>query len=115
MPRVKRGTISLKRRKKVLAQAKGWRFGRSTKEREAIVGILHAGVHAFNHRRDKKGNARALWQTKISAGVKPFELSYSKFMGLLKKKNIELDRKILAGLAETNSETFAKVVEEAKK
>lgn len=115
MPRVKGGVTALKRRKKVLSQAKGWRFGRSTKEREAITGILHAGVHAFDHRRDKKGDFRRLWQTRISAGVRPLGLSYSKFIDLLKKKNIELDRKILSGLAQDNPDTFAKVVEEVKK
>jgi large subunit ribosomal protein L20 len=115
MPRVKRGTISNKHRKSVLKAAKGYRFGRSTKEREAKVAILKAGVHAFAHRRDKKNDFRRLWNIKINAAVRPYGLSYSKFIDLLKKNNVELDRKILAGLAEYEPETFKRVVESVQK
>ena len=80
MPRVKRGTIGAKRRKNILKQVKGFRFGRSTKEREASTALLHAGVHAFTGRRDKKGDFRTLWQIKINAGVRPLGLSYSVFI-----------------------------------
>ncbi len=114
MPRVKRGTISNKHRKSTLKKTKGYRFGRSTKEREAKVAILKAGVHAFAHRRDKKNDFRRLWNIKIGAGLKPLELSYSKFIGLLKKNNIDLDRKILAGLAQHDPEVFAQVVAAVK-
>jgi large subunit ribosomal protein L20 len=55
-----------------------------------------------------------LWQIKLNAAVRPFELSYSRFIDLLKKKNIELDRKVLAGLAENNPAIFAKIVEKVK-
>jgi len=114
MTRVKRGTISMKRRRNVLSQAKGYRYGRGSKERQAKEAILHAGNHAFAHRRDKKNDFRRLWQIKINAAVRPFGISYSKFIGALKKKNIGLDRKILADLAQNNPEAFEKVVEEAK-
>lgn len=114
MTRVKRGTISLKRRKNVLKQTKGYRHARSSKERAAREAIVHAGAYAFAHRRDKKSDFRRLWQTKIGAAVKPMGLSYSKFMGALKKKSIEIDRKILADLAEHNPDTFARIVEEVK-
>ena len=114
MTRVKRGTTALKRRKNVLKQTKGYRHARSGKERAAREAIMHAGKHAFAHRRDKKNDFRRLWQTKIGAAVKPMGLSYSRFMGALKKKNIALDRKILAGLAEHNPDIFARVVEEAR-
>lgn len=114
MPRVKRGVISNKTRKNTLKRTKGYRFGRSTKEREAKVAIVKAGVYAFAHRRDKKNDFRRLWNVRISAAVKKFDLSYSKFIGALKKKNIELDRKVMADMAKNNPDTFAKIVTEAK-
>lgn len=114
MPRVKRGTTSVKTRKNTLKRTKGYRFGRHTKEREAKVAIAKAGVHAFAHRRDKKNDFRRLWNIKIGAAVKNFDLSYSKFIGALKQKGIALDRKILATLAKDNPEVFAKIVETVK-
>ena len=114
MPRVKRGTISNKHRRKVLGAAKGYRFGRSNKEREAKVAILHAGVHAFAHRRDKKNDFRRLWNIKINAAAREQGLSYSKFIDLLKKNQIELDRKILANLAEHEPASFKRVIEALK-
>lgn len=114
MTRIKRGTISAKRRRNVLAQAKGYRFGRSKKEIEASVAITHAGAHAFAHRRDKKTDFRRLFTTKINAALRPLGMSYSKFIGTLKKKNVIIDRKILATLAEHNPETFANIVKEVK-
>ena len=114
MTRVKRGTISLKRRRNTLKDAKGYRFGRSKKEREAKTAILKAGVHAFAHRRDKKNDFRKLWNVKISAGLRPFEISYSRFIDMLKKKNIALNRKMLAELAESEPQVFEKLVAEVK-
>ncbi|MEK7134332.1 MAG: 50S ribosomal protein L20 [Patescibacteria group bacterium] len=114
MTRVKRGTTALKRRRNVLKQTKGYRHARSGKERAAREAIVHAGAHAFAHRRDKKSDFRRLWQVKINAAIRPMGLSYSKFMGALKKKNIGIDRKILADLAEHNPDTFARVVAEVK-
>jgi len=114
MPRVKRGTTSLKRRRKILRAAKGFRFGRSKKERQAREALLHAGAHAFAHRRDKKSDFRRLWQIKINAAVRPLGLSYSRLMGLLKKSKIELDRKILADLAEHEPAVFAQIVKMVK-
>ena len=114
MPRVKRGKTKLKRRKKVLSQAKGYRFGRSKKEKEAKQAITRAGEHAFKHRRVKKRIARRNWNISISAGAKNLGISYSTLMGSLKKKNILIDRKILAELAEREPETFKRVVEKIK-
>lgn len=105
----------MKRRRKVLAKAKGYRFGRSKKERQAKEAIIHAGVHAFNHRRDKKGDFRRLWQVKINAATRQLDTSYSKFINSLKQSKIGLDRKILADLAENNPETFRRVFEKAAK
>ena len=100
----------MKRRRNVLAQVKGYRFGRSKKERQAHEAIVHAGSHAFAHRRDKKADARRLWQIKINAALRPLGFSYSKFMGAMKKKNIALDRKVLAYLAEHNPSAFERIV-----
>ena len=115
MTRVKRGTISLKRRKNVLKMTKGYRFGRSTKERQAHEAISHAGAYAFAHRRDKKGAARALWQVKINAAVRSLGGTYSKFAGALKKANIGIDRKVLAGMAQTSPESFKRIYDRAMK
>ena len=87
MSRVKRGTIKNKSRKNTLAQVKGYRFGRSTKKKMATEAIAHAGTHAFAHRRDKKSNFRRLWNIKINAEVRKYELSYSRFIDALNKKD----------------------------
>src|SRR5882757_2162866 len=113
MTRVKKGVNALKSRKNILRKVKGYRFGRSTKERQATEAIFHAGASAFAHRKDKKGDARRLWNVKISYAAKPLGISYSKLMGSLKKKGLLIDRKILAGLVEENPETFKKIVEMA--
>ncbi|OGZ07144.1 MAG: 50S ribosomal protein L20 [Candidatus Lloydbacteria bacterium RIFCSPHIGHO2_02_FULL_50_13] len=112
MSRVKRGTTSNKRRRNVLKQAKGYRFGRSKKEIEAKIALRKAGVYAFAHRKDKKNDFRRMWQVKINAGLRPMGYSYSKFIGTALKKEILLDRKILATLAEFNPDTFARVAKE---
>ncbi len=109
MSRVKRGTISLKTRRNVLKQVKGYRFGRSTKEKQAREAIAHAGAHAFDHRKDKKCDFRRLWQIKINSAIRPLGSSYSKFIDALKKNKIALDRKILADLAENNKNVFEAV------
>ena len=110
MTRVKRGTISNKRRRNVLKQVKGYRFGRSKKERQAREAIAHAGVHAFAHRRDKKNDFRRLWQNRLGAAFKENGLSYSKAIGLLRKKNIILNRKMLSEIAEKFPVSFERIV-----
>lgn len=114
MTRVKGGVTALKHRRNVLKQAKGFRFGRGTKERQAREALFHAGNHAFAHRRKKKNDFRRMWQTQINAEVKQYGLSYSRFIDALHKKNIALDRKVLAELAEYHPEVFVKVVEKVK-
>lgn len=113
MTRVKKGVNALKYRRNLLKATKGYRFGRSKKERAAQEALFHAGSYAFAHRRDKKGDFRRLWNNRIGASTKALGHSYSKLMGALKKKNIILDRKILATLAKDNPETFKKVVDQA--
>lgn len=114
MTRVKRGTIANKRRKNILSQVKGYRFGRSTKERMAKDAIAHAGTYAFAHRRDKKNDKRKLWEVRINAAVRELGMSYSKFIGALKKTSIELDRKILSDLAATRPDTFKKIFDKVQ-
>jgi large subunit ribosomal protein L20 len=114
MTRVKKGVHALKRRRSVLKQTKGFRHGRSKKERQAKEAILHAGNYSFAHRRDKKSHNRTLWNIKINAGAREHGMSYSRFIDKLKKKNVLLDRKILADFAEHHPATFAKVLESIK-
>ena len=114
MSRVKKGTNALKFRKSLLKKTKGYRHGRSTKERMAWEAYVHAGKSAFAHRKDKKADYRALWNVRINAAVRPHGLSYSKFIHALKLKGIKLDRKILAGLAKDEPKAFERVVSQAK-
>jgi large subunit ribosomal protein L20 len=114
MTRVKKGVHALKRRRSVLKQTKGFRHGRSTKERMAKDALLHAGSYAFAHRKDKKSHNRKLWNIKINAGARELGMSYSKLIGALKKKNIELDRKILSDFAEHHPETFSRIITTVK-
>jgi large subunit ribosomal protein L20 len=113
MTRVKKGVHALKRRRSVLGQTKGFRHARSTKERQAKEALLHAGSYAFAHRKDKKSHNRKLWNIKINAASREHGMPYSKLINALKEKNILLDRKILADLAENNPSTFAKILEKA--
>jgi large subunit ribosomal protein L20 len=114
MSRVKRGTTSLKRRRKVLANAKGFRFGRSTKERDAKVALMHAGVYAFAHRKDKKSDFRGLWMVRLNAALRPLGWSFSKFIGAAKQKGFDLNRKVLSEIAQQSPEAFARIVEQVK-
>ena len=115
MARVKRGVSKNKRRKNVLAQTKGYRFGRKSKERAAKEAIRHAGIYAFRHRRAKKREFRNLWTLRINAAARPLGFSYSKFIGVLKKSGITLDRKSLSALAKDYPETFARVTQKLAK
>ena len=114
MSRVKRGTTSLKTRRNVLKKVKGYRFGRSNKERQAREAIAHAGNHAFAHRRQKKSDFRRLFTVKINAALRPLNISYSRFIHALKQKNITLDRKVLSQIAHEHPETFKRIVETTK-
>ncbi len=114
MPRVKRGTIHVKRRKNLLKKTKGYHWGRKKLVRLATTAVKKAGQHALRDRRKKKGNARALWQTKINAAVREHALNYSRFIDALKKAGSELDRKVLAELAEKHQETFANLIKSLK-
>lgn len=113
--RVKGGTVSRRKHKKVLAATKGMRDMRSKSVRRAKEALLKAGSNAYKDRKVKKRTFRSLWNIRIGAASRKFDLSYSKFMGALKAKNIALDRKVLAEIAAEHPATFEKIVEEAKK
>jgi large subunit ribosomal protein L20 len=115
MPRVKRGTIAHKHREKTLKYTKGFKWGRKSKERAAKEALLHAWVHAFRGRKEKKRTFRQLWNVKINAAARAEGMSYSAFIAALKKANIKIDRKILADLAEHEPEVFKKVLATVKK
>lgn len=115
MTRVKRGTTSLKRRRNVLRKTKGYKWGRKSKERAATEALLHAYTHSFNDRRKKKGDFRRLWNVKINAGSREYGISYSKFINMLSKADIKLNRKMLAELAENYPKAFRAVIKEASK
>jgi len=114
MTRVKKGVNALKSRRNILRKVKGYRHGRSSKERMANEAIMHAGTYSFAHRKDKKGDFRRLWQVRMSALLKENGVSYSKFIPMLKRANVALDRKILSELAQNHPETFKKVIELVK-
>lgn len=107
MPRVKRGKSHLKRRKNILKDTKGFRGGRKNLIKQAKVAVTKAGLHAAKDRRKKKGVNRRLWQVQLNAVLRgKYELTYSKFIALLTKHNVEINRKVLAELANTNPEVF---------
>jgi large subunit ribosomal protein L20 len=115
MARVKRGTTKLKHRKNVLKKTKGMRGNIRKKERQANEVLAHAGNHAFQHRKKKKGDFRALWTVRINAALKPHKLSYSVFMKAMKAKGFALNRKMLATLAKDEPEAFERIVKEVQK
>ena len=112
MPRVKRGTNHVKKRRKLYQKAKGYKWGRKNLIRLARTAVTKAGAHSYAHRKQKKREMRRLWNIRINAFLGKHDLSYSKFMNLLKKENIELDRKILADLAANDPEIMEKLLTE---
>ena len=111
MTRVKRGVIAHKKRERLLRYTKGFKWGRKSKERAAREALLHAWAYQFKSRKLKKRDFRKLWNVQINAAARANGLSYSKFIAGLKKKKIELDRKILAEMAENHPAVFKKVIE----
>ncbi len=114
MPRVKRGTQHTKRRRNLLSKVKGYKWGRKSKIRLARPAMLKAGAHAYRDRKRKKRDMRKLWNIKINAAARANETTYSQLINALKQANIELDRKVLAVIAEKHPEVFTKVVETTK-
>jgi len=115
MPRVKTGTVRRKRHKKILKLAKGFYSGRRKHFRKAKEQVEHSLVYAYRDRRAKKRDFRKLWIIRINAACRLNDINYSRFMSGLKLANVELDRKILANLAYEDLESFASLVQTAKK
>ena len=115
MPRVKRGTTASKRRNKVIKAAKGFKWRRKTNYRAAKEALIKAGKYAYRDRRNKKRTMRRLWILRLNNAVREHGLRYSSFMNTLKKKKIELDRKVLSEMAVENPEIFKKFVESVSK
>jgi len=115
MPRSVNSVAAKARRKKILKQAKGY-FGRRknvfTVAKNAVEKAL---TYAYRDRKVNKRNFRSLWIQRINAGVREHGLSYSQFMGLLKKKDMQLNRKVLADLAMNHKDIFNTIVEKVKK
>jgi large subunit ribosomal protein L20 len=115
MPRSVNAVASRARRKKVLKQAKGY-FGRRKNVHTVAKNAVEKGLqYSYRDRRVKKRDFRSLWIQRINAAVRPHDLSYSKFIHLLKENNIDLNRKVLADLAMNNPEAFNAIVEKVKK
>lgn len=114
MARVKRGVTTHARHKKIIKMAKGYRGRSSTCFRVAVQKVEKGLKYAYRDRRAKKRSFRALWIQRINAGVREHGLTYSKFMGGLIKSGMNMDRKILAGLAMSHPETFGSIVKKVK-
>ncbi len=115
MVRIKAGVQTRRKHKRVLKLAKGYWMTRHKQFKKAKEAVLHAGEYAFRGRKEKKRNFRALWIVRINAALRSLGLTYSKFIPLLNKKKIEIDRKILAKIAVDYPAAFEKIVKEVQK
>ena len=114
MARVKGGTVSKNRRRKVLKEAKGYFGSKHRLFKTAQEQVMHSGKYAYRDRRQNKRNFRKLWITRINAACRENEISYSKFIAGLNKAGIEMNRKMLAELAISDEKAFANIVKIAK-
>ncbi|MDR7000904.1 50S ribosomal protein L20 [Neobacillus niacini] len=114
MPRVKGGTVTRKRRKKVLKLAKGYFGSKHTLYKVANQQVMKSLMYAFRDRRQKKRDFRKLWITRINAAARMNGLSYSRLMHGLKLAGIEVNRKMLAELAVSDANAFAELANVAK-
>ncbi|MEA3248973.1 MAG: 50S ribosomal protein L20 [Patescibacteria group bacterium] len=115
MPRVKRGTSHVKRRRNILKRTKGFMWGRKSRIKIAKTAATKAGAYAYRDRRNKKRVMRRLWQIRINAAARLNGLSYSRLIDGMKKAGITIDRKILSKLAADKPNTFKAIVEATKK
>ena len=114
MARVKTAKITRKKHKKVLKQAKGYYGAKHYRFRMAKQAVMKSGMYAYIGRKDKKSNFRKLWIARINAAARMNGLTYSKLISGLKKANVTINRKMLAEIAVTDAEAFAKIAEIAK-
>lgn len=112
MTRVKRGVTQRAKHKKVLKMAKGYRAGRGKLFKQAKQAVMKAGINSYRDRKLKKRDMRSLWTARISAALRAMGTNYSKFIGTCFKKDVRLNRKMLAELATRNPEVFTSVVEQ---
>lgn len=110
--RIKRGVIKKKAHKKILKLAKGYKGARSRRFKTANEAVMHAGKYSYRDRKQRKRDFRKLWIERINAAVRNLGLSYSKFINLLRKNNIKIDRKNLQLLAVENFDVFSKLIEQ---
>ena len=114
MTRVKGGTVAKNRRRKVLKQAKGYFGSKHRLYKTAQEQLFHSGEYAYRDRKQNKRNFRKLWITRINAGCRENDISYSKFINGLNKAGIEINRKMLSQIAIESPEVFANLVKTAK-
>ena len=114
MPRVKRSVHSKKKRREIMAQAKGYRGARSRRYRVAKEQVQHSLAYAYRDRRDRKGQFRRLWITRISAAARAEGITYSSFMHGLQGAGLELDRRMLADMAVNDPVAFGGLVQAAR-
>lgn len=114
MPRIKRGVTAKARHKKILKRAKGHYGARSRVYRVAKQSVIKAGQYAYQGRKQRKRQFRALWIIRINAAARDAGLSYSRLMNGLKKAAIEIDRKVLADIAVHDKAAFAAIAQKAK-
>lgn len=114
MARVKSAIITRKKHKKIMKRAKGYYGAKHYRFRMAKQAVMKSGVYAYVGRKDKKSNFRKLWITRINAAARMNGLTYSKLIAGLKKANVTINRKMLAEIAVTDAEAFAKIAEIAK-
>ena len=114
MARVKRAVNAQKKRRVVLERASGYRGQRSRLYRKAKEQLLHSGVYAYDHRKDRKGDFRRLWIQRINAAARANGMTYNRFIQGLKAAEIEVDRRMLAELAVNDSAAFSALVQIAR-
>jgi large subunit ribosomal protein L20 len=115
MARVKRGVHAAKKRRTVLERASGYRGQRSRLFTKAKEQVTHSMIYAFNDRKDKKGDFRQLWITRINAAARENGITYNRLIQGLKGAGIEIDRRALSDLATNDPKAFSSLVEIAKK
>ncbi|MFP3974656.1 MAG: 50S ribosomal protein L20 [Dehalococcoidia bacterium] len=114
MPRVKSGPTTKHRHNKVVKSTKGHKATKHTRYKTAHESMLHALSHAYRHRRERKGDMRRLWITRINAAARQEGLSYSALMHGLREAGVQIDRKMLADMAVRDPKAFSQIAEVAK-
>ncbi|HLS10358.1 50S ribosomal protein L20 [Lentibacillus sp.] len=114
MPRVKGGTVTRKRRKRVLKLAKGYYGSKHALFKTAKQQVMKSGQYAYRDRRQKKRDFRKLWISRINAAARMNDISYSRLMHGLKQAGVEVNRKMLSDLAVNDEKAFAQLAEKAK-